>query len=56
MEKVHGQSNVSLHLHFQETKLGERKTLDPKVVGSILTRSQCCVLEQDTLTPLLITG
>ena len=38
------------------TQLGERQTLDRKVAGSILTRARCCVLEQDTSSPLLSTG
>ena len=34
----------------------ECRSLDRKVAGSNLTRARCCVLEQDTPSPLLGTG
>ena len=35
---------------------GERRTLGRKVMGSIITWGQCCILKQDTSSPLLSTG
>ena len=46
----------SYHIQTPIALLGERRTLDRKVAGSILTRAWCCVLEQDTSSPLLSTG
>ena len=37
-------------------QLGDRWTLGRKVAGSILIGARCCVLEQDTSSPLLSTS
>ena len=45
-----------LRLSQPIAQLGERRTLDRKGAGSIFIRALCCVLEQDTSSPLLSTG